>query len=99
MVKSELTIKQFIALAKKELADYMSTVKHSDDAISFSEWTSENGKVYQKEYGVYYSHEFDMWMYSSNNNNFPGDFVCDACGCQCDAEESGLCKDCDYLEE
>lgn len=92
---SELTINQLMILAKKELNEYNSKVYHTDDNLDLTDWLTENAKLYEKEYGIYYSTIYKLWMYTPNNLNYKGDEICQCCFSQCETEESGLCVDCD----
>lgn len=94
------TIKDFLAIAKKEWREYEDSIHHEDDSMPFSEWVSENSKAYLKEYGIYYDRSMGEWAYSENNSNWKGDSVCDCCFGRYSWEdtETALCKSCNEEE-
>lgn len=94
------TIKEFLAIAKKEWREYEDSIRHEDDHIPFSEWTSENAKAYSKEYGIYYDRSVDEWAYDESNSNWEGDDICDGCfeRYKWEDTETSLCKFCNGEE-
>lgn len=99
-MKKKTTIKEFLAIARKEWREHEDSINHQDDHIPFSEWTSENASSYRKEYGVYYDRSVDAWTYTESNENWQGDDVCCSCGDRYKWEdtETDLCGDCDAIE-
>jgi hypothetical protein len=64
------TIQEFKAILKKNYNDYMKSIKHEDDAMSMSEYHSNDSNYYEREYGVYWDDDKEEWAYTYDNSNY-----------------------------
>lgn len=97
-MKITTTIKEFLAIARKEWMEHENSIKHSDDSIPFGEWTSEWAREYRRKYGIYFDDGSSSWKYDSSNVNFRGHDTCPCCGDSFDSDGSELCPECDAIE-
>ena len=91
------TKSEFDKIVRKELAGYNSTA-HSEDRLSLIDWLGEMNSLYSEKYGISYDFDGGEYHYETSNENFKGDDMCDACFCQCEANDEGLCPDCADIE-
>jgi hypothetical protein len=67
---TNITIQEFLKIAKKEWAAHNASVNHSEDEFDFIDWIDENNEWNKKKYGISYSTKLDRWVYEPNNKNY-----------------------------
>jgi hypothetical protein len=97
-MKITTTIKEFLAIARKEWMEHENSITHSDDSLPFSEWTSEWSREYRRQYGVYFDNNAGVWQYDMSNSNFKGHDICLSCGDNFDSDGPEICPECDAIE-